>query len=195
MKKQNISNDNSNESFEEDLNFVQENKIFIYGEINSNFPERVIAPFVQLLDDLIEEEDKTIQIYISSPGGDIEYAFDFISLIELAKSSGVVIETYVTSGAASAASLIAICGSVRYISRRAYHLLHFARGDEYSHNLIMSKRNLKNFEFTQNEMLYLYEKYTNMTKKKLKKELLADNYIIHAQDLIKLKFADFLWEF
>lgn len=188
-----------NEELESDIsqnkyNFHDNGKFFIYGDIDETFPQNIIAPFATLVQTYSElTSPPPIEIWISSSGGDLSYTFDLITLMELAIASEIEILTYVTSTACSAASLIAVSGSQRVVSRRAYHLLHFARGADYSHNPIMSERNLENMKFLQSEMLQIYSSKTKLNIEQLEKDLLADNFIINGgQNLIDNGLADIL---
>lgn len=179
--------------YKTELNFTKGDNVYIYGDVDETFPKNIIAPFIELVQTKVKESNPTaINIHISSPGGLVHYCFDLISWMEYAKKKGIVINTYVTSTAYSTASVIAVVGTNRYVSRRAQLLIHFARGFDYSHNPEMTERNKQSFDFLQNEMIGVYTKYTKI--KDVRKKLLADNfYISGGQELIKQGFADELF--
>lgn len=173
------------------LNFSKGNNFYIYGDIDYTIPENIIAPMIEYIDrkkDLKDPGD--INIYVSSYGGYVQYGFDLISQMEQAKDLGFSVNTYVTSVACSCGSLIAVAGSKRYVSERAYHLLHFMRGSDYAHNPIMSDRNNENAKFWQKQLVDIYKKYTRL--KNIEKLLLPDNYMINgASQLIRHGLADY----
>lgn len=175
-------------------NFAEGNNFYIYSSIDDTFGRDILAPFTNKVSELSGKScecstPKVINIFISSVGGRLDYTFDLVTLIEKAKKSGIEVRTYVTSNACSGASLIAVSGSKRYISSRAYHLLHYARGGDFSHNPEMIARNTENGLFTQGELVKIYKKYTKV--KGLEKKLLADNYMINGgEECIKLGLAD-----
>ncbi len=72
-------------------------------------------------------KDGTIDLWITSPGGDWHVYKHILELVEIAKRSGVIVRTIVPSIAYSAGSMLAIVGSPghRYISRGAEHLVHY----------------------------------------------------------------------
>lgn len=175
-----------------DLNFFDGHNFYIFGEIDSSIPKSIIVPMISFIEKQSkknEQEMKEMNIYITSYGGDAHYAFDIITHIEFAKSIGIVVNTFVTSVACSAGSLIAVTGSNRFVSKRAYHLLHFMRGWAYSTSPEMTKRNTTNDLFLQDELVKIYQKYTKL--KKIEDKLLADNFMINgSDDLIKYGLAD-----
>ena len=124
------------------VNFASGNNFYIFGSIDDSIPKNIIVPFIEVVNKQMDKKDPAdINIYITSRGGYVNYGFDLITHIERAKDAGIEVNTYVTSEVCSCGSLIAVTGSNRYISKRAYHLLHFARGWDYSHNPTMLERN------------------------------------------------------
>lgn len=192
-----IKDDNSSKSKNPSFsggsqNFYSDNNFYIFGDVGKDFCKEIVVPFIEVVEqELSKKEPEDINIYITSPGGYVSYAFDLITHMEKAISAGINVNTYVTSYAASAGSLIAVSGSHRYISKRAYHLLHYMRGFDYSHNPIMSERNNENAQFWQDQLIDIYASKTKMKRKTLEKKLLADNYMINGSDeCIKVGLAD-----
>jgi len=164
------------------LNYSDKDNFYIYGDIDDTIPNEIISPMRKQLEIKKKEKKPTaINIFLSSYGGVVSYCFEIIGLIEEFKKAGIEVNTYTHSHVCSAASLIAVSGSKRYGGKRAYHLLHFARGNGfYSHNPIMIERNAENFKFLQKELVKIYEQYTKI--KDLEEKLLADNYMINGGD-------------
>lgn len=172
------------------MNFINNGKFFICGDIDDTLPEQIIAPFIREVELKSKLKNPSpIEIHITSNGGSVNFAFDLITQIEKAKRLGVPVHTYVTSCVCSAGSLIACVGHKRFVSKRAYHLLHFARGWEYSHNPVMSQRNAENWKWMQKELVDIYKQYTKI--KNIEDKLLADNYMVNGgKELIRLGLAD-----
>lgn len=173
-------------------NFCRAGKFYIYDAIDEDFPKAIIEPLVREIHDQLERSTRyPIEFFISSPGGIVNYGLDLISLFEIAEKNHIEIHTHVYSDACSCASLIAAAGTVRYVSSRASHLLHFARGWDYAHNPEMGKRNQEFFEFQQQELMNIYKTKTKGKIKDLEKKLLADNFRVNGgKDLIKFGLAD-----
>ena len=176
--------------YKQELNFTKGDNFYIYGDVDESFPKNIIAPFIELVDKKVKESNPTpINFHISSPGGFVQYCFDLISWIEYAKSKDIVINTYVTSVAYSCASIIAVTGTRRWVSKRSQFLLHFARSWDFSHNPEMSDRNKASHDFMQNENIEVYKKYSKL--KDIRKKMMSDNfYILGGDELIKTGFAD-----
>jgi len=173
---------------------AEDNNFYINGEIGDSFAKEIVQPFIKEVSrqsNLCKECGKRdgLNIFITSIGGSLEQAFDLISYIEKAKSLGLTVRTYVTSMACSAGSMIAVTGSKRYVSSRAYYHLHYARGGSYSHNPEMIDRNTENAHFVQGELVKVYKKYTKL--KGIEKKLLADNFMINGgEEIIRWGLAD-----
>lgn len=172
------------------LNFFKDTNFYIFGGIDSTMPEKIIAPFIEVVDKKSNlRKPGSINIYVSSYGGLVQYGFDLIAQIERAKDLGFQVNTFVSSTACSCGSLIAVTGTKRFIGERAYHLLHFARGGSYSHNPIMSERNLENDRFMQKALVDIYKKYTKL--RDIEAKLLADNFMVNgAAACIRAGLAD-----
>lgn len=176
--------------FNESNNFCKDGKFFIFDEIGDDFPKTIIAPLIREIDEQLEKSARyPIQFFINSPGGDVSMGLELISLFELAIKNQIEIYTYVQADACSCASLIAVCGSQRFVSTRSSHLIHFARGWDYAHNPEMGKRNQQYFEFLQKELVKIYKTKTKLTD--IEQKMLADNFrITSGKELIKFGLAD-----
>lgn len=190
MGKDNNKNSSRDQS---EVNFNIGKSFYIFGNVDESFPKQIIVPFVNAVDkSLLKKTQDELSIYITSNGGNVNYAFDLITHMERAIAEGVEVNTYVSSEACSCGSLIAVSGSKRYISRRAYHLLHFMRGWDFAHNPDMIDRNAENGKFWQNELVNIYKTKTKL--KDIEAKLLADNYMVNGgAACIKLGLADFLF--
>jgi len=74
--------------------------------------------------DIESAKPKALKIYINSNGGEL---FAAIPLIDAINNSKIPIETYIEGMAASAASLIAMAGHKRYITKNSFMLIHELR--------------------------------------------------------------------
>ena len=172
-------------------NFAKDGRFYIFGDIDENFSRDIIVPFIEEAHK--RKADKSInpiEIYINSYGGLVHEALDFVAHIEMAKLDLVQVHTYILSNAMSAATLIAIVGTKRIISKRTQFMIHYSRGFEYSHNPEMAKNNFEANLFQQKAIVGVYTQYTKVKEKDVEKKMLVDNYFISGQELIRLGFAD-----
>ena len=107
---------------------VQGNKIYFYTDIS----KETILSLNKQIDDLTKQmkiiqfthnlsEPPPIEIHICSDGGDI---FAANASIDKIINNKVPIYTYIEGVAASAASLISVCGHQRFISKNSCMLIH-----------------------------------------------------------------------
>lgn len=175
---------------EKEKHFVLGNKFYIQGEIGEELCAKITAPLIALIETKEKEKAPTsIDIYLCSPGGDVYPALDLVAQIERAKKIGIEVRTIVTGHVASAASLIAVTGHKRLVSKRASHLIHYARMWQYSNNPEMLDREYEFGKWLQQTLVDIYKEYTKLEDVETK--IKTDNYRINgAEDLIRLGLAD-----
>jgi len=106
---------------------VEENRIFFYCPVGSqealemNRLIRRLDIEMQYLSQRLDCRPVPIHLHIHSPGGSI---FAGLTIADTIKSCKTAIYTYVDGSAASAATLISICGKKRYISKNSFMLVH-----------------------------------------------------------------------
>lgn len=172
-------------------NFAKDGRFFIYGEIDEHFSRDIIVPFIEEAHKRkVDKSINPIEIYINSYGGLVHEALDLVSHIEIAKKDLVQIHIYTLANAMSAATLIAVVGTKRFISKRTQFMIHYSRGFEYSHNPEMAKNNLDANIFQQKAIVGVYTQYAKVKEKDVERKMLADNYFISGEELIRLGFAD-----
>ena len=93
---------------------LQDNIIFINDEIDSDSVSKYQSEILYLMSVLEKSKDKTIKIYINSPGGSLYDALGLYDIMQLAKNRGFTIRTINVGLAASAAALLLMAGSKGY---------------------------------------------------------------------------------
>lgn len=172
-------------------NFEANNTLYLYGDVDASLPKNFIYPLHKLIKERIRDNDtKPIDIHICSSGGDVDYCFDIISLIEYAKDNDVPIHTYTLSAGSSAAAMISITGSKRFISPRSILMFHYQRGFDYGHNPIMVDRNNTWNKHISSNLEALIQKYSNMPLADIQQKLLPDNWVITGSDILQYGLAD-----
>lgn len=121
--KDNNDNNNENNGLIRNVN----NNIYYSGNLHD---ESIFAITSNIINLQNEDNIKNINLHIQSNGGSL---LPSLGLIDLIKISNIPINTYIMGYAASAASLISVVGSERYISRHGVILIHQLKmGIEYS---------------------------------------------------------------
>jgi ATP-dependent Clp endopeptidase proteolytic subunit ClpP len=107
---------------------VVENTIFFYGEVNDSTCLDLNAILIDLDAKIwntfafIDSATKPhIKLRIKSDGGEI---FSALSTIDVIRNLKCDVYTYVDGCAASAATLLSICGKKRFIGKNAFMLIH-----------------------------------------------------------------------
>lgn len=117
-------------------------------------------------------EPAPIYLHINSGGGDLMAA---MSAVDAMKRSVVPIYTVVDGKAASAASLISVCGVKRYITRHSYMLIH-----QLSSGVIGKYQDIEdeydNCNLMMDDIIEIYKEGSSLTEKKIKKFLKRDKW-------------------
>ena len=105
-------------------NYMYKNTVYLLDEIS----DLSCAYLIGDLNDYVTDKrnfDTPLNFIINSPGGDVSVMMAILGLINIAKLNGIQINTFVMGVAASAASVIAIQGDVRKITKVSRHFVHF----------------------------------------------------------------------
>jgi len=126
-----------------------------------------------------------VKLFINSDGGEIFSAFTTVDRI---KSSKVPVHTYVEGIAASAATLISVCGKRRYIGKTGVMLVHQLRswcGGTHEN----FKDEAKNLEMLSDKIQKIYLEHTKFTKADLD-EILKHDIYLSAEECVKYGLVD-----
>lgn len=177
------------------------NEIFFYCGVNSdsinaliNAVDSVIEGQMEKQKSLIKEDvaNHKIVLYIDSYGGTIKDCFKFIDYINILKANHSIHLTTVCTGfVASAATLIALVGDTRYITKLTTYMLHelsCLSAGNYTH--VASQ--MKYINNLHENIIGLYLKYVpDMTREEISKMLLTETWLT-AHECEKLGFAKVL---
>lgn len=126
-----------------------------------------------------------IRLHIQSGGGMLMPTFYVCDVI---KGLDTPVEVYIDGFVASAASLIAICGSRRYMTKHSFMLIHQLQSQS-SGRLNEMKDELSNLDFFNNNAKDIYFENSNISQKTLDK-LLSDELWIDAKQCLELGLID-----
>jgi ATP-dependent protease ClpP protease subunit len=129
-----------------------------------------------------------IRLYIQSEGGDLIAALSTLGRIDELKNKGMEVHTIVEGIAASAATLISIGGSKRYIRRHATMLIHQLRSGFWG-TYAEFQDETENVALLMKEMRNIYSHYTKCKGKILDGILKRDLYL-SADECLKMGLAD-----
>ncbi len=177
------------EGYSKSLNFFDES-FYIHGEFDQTISTDIVPAMVKEIEKKKNQKDARIKFYINSHGGYAMYVKELIGHIDVAKSHGIIIETYVFGNAYSCGSILAVSGTkdYRYVGEHAEHLCHLGQAGSYSINDIeLERNNLRtkaHFDFVRS----IYRK--NCTIKDLNKVIKDDCLFIRGNEIIKMGLAD-----
>lgn len=151
-------------------NLVPEDEDFIllFGDIDDEKVQPVIEWIING-----DTNSPTLNLIISSDGGDICSAF---ALIDCIRTSKMQVNTIAMGKIASAALMIFMAGTKghRIITKNTSILTHqFYTANEGKHHELHAT--IKEYELTNNRMIDFYSERTGLTKQKVKKYLLPDS--------------------
>lgn len=133
-------------------------------------------------------EPMPIYLHITSYGGCL---LSGLRAVDAITSSQVPVHTVIDGYAASAATLMSVVGKRRYMTRHSYLLIH-----QLSSGLWGKYSELEddyhNCKTMMNNMYEIYEKYTDMKRDDLKKQMSRDIWWRH-KNCIKNGFIDEVW--
>ena len=186
---------------------LDDSVIFVSGMVEPNMANTIVAELLHLYYDKIkpkfeaaeeagkpresiEEKDRTIKMYINSPGGYVNDGLQIYDAMQLLKSEGVIIETMATGIAMSMGSILLVGGSEghRHAWPSANIMLHQISGG--------SQGVQKDMEISQEESKYLnerlkdvYRAHTDLTDEQI--EIIFDrDYYMRAEEAKELGIVD-----
>lgn len=174
---------------------INNNRIYFYGEVtkdsilvlNKQLDEtaRNLRVF-QVNYDMVAPPP--VRLYIQSDGGDLIAALSTLSRLVELKERGFEVHTIVEGLAASAATLISVGGSHRYIRRHAYMLIHQLRSGFWGTYAEFQDEN-KNVTLLMDQIRQIYKSYSKFRGKQLESILKRDLYL-SAEECVKMGLAD-----
>ena len=116
-------------------------------------------------------EPPPIKLHITTYGGMIHAAFSAIACI---KSSKVPVHTIVDGYAASAGTLISVCGARRYINRHSSMMIHELSAGVWGRMSVMEDQ-IEDMKKMMTKLKEIYTSHSNLTNKQLDKILKKDS--------------------
>ena len=172
------------------LNFYKGGRFYIGGAFDGSIQTNIV-PY--LFDDIAKKQgliEAKIQFIINSPGGATHVLKDLLSLIDIAKGSGIIVETLVFGNAHSCGSMLAVSGTkgFRMVGRHAEHLCHLGAAGNVSKNeedlKRFTARAKTHFDFIKS----IYKDNCNIPN--LDEVIHNDNFFVRGRNLVKFGLAD-----
>lgn len=171
-------------------NFFYGNYLFLLDELEEEKTYYAIADLAKYVNDT-ENHAKELNILINSCGGSVMLMNTIIGLINIAKLRGLEVNTYVFGMAASAASVIAVTGTHRVMSRNALHFVHFGTIPQFLTKVTEIPKSSKFVTRLQQQAEEIYlNNCENLSKEKYLNLIEDEMGYIFADECLKLGFCD-----
>jgi ATP-dependent protease ClpP protease subunit len=172
---------------------LQDGNIFFLNDFDENLEGEIVLPLIRQIQHQRLLRDGRIDLHINSWGGYAHLVEHIISLVEVAKRDGIVVNTIVPAVAYSAGSMLAVAGTPghRFIDRHAQHLVHYGTAggsNESTPEQIQRMYDQKSRHFKRLREHYLT--YTSIPEAELDRLLVDDLAFLTAAKVIKYGMAD-----
>jgi ATP-dependent protease ClpP protease subunit len=177
------------------LNFFYDGYVFLNDVLSTETCAYLIADITRFILDSTNS-NKNLTFIINSPGGSSFILNQISGLLSLAKLKGLSITTFVLGQAGSAASLIAVQGDIRGISKDSSHFVHFGTVT----NIIQKDSELDKYHIQNKDYrnrinnVYLNNCRGLLTKKKLFEIQEDECGTLTAEQCIEYGLCDFIIE-
>lgn len=172
-------------------NFITDDgRVYILGQFDRSISSNIIPGLIKLIEMKVEERDPKIDIYINSCGGYANELFGLLSILDIAKKSGITIVTYNIGIAYSCGSILAIYGDIRRMSKYADNVAHLGEvGFSFKTNKQIDRQTehgKKHF----GKIIDIYAEHTKVPRAKIEDMLSDDCLHLDAKQCLKLGFCD-----
>lgn len=161
----------------EDNSYVVDNNIYFNDDISMetinklNKQMRALQTKLMSMASNLNIEPPPIRLHITSNGGSVFAAFRCINCI---KGLTVPVHTIVDGYAASAATMISVCGDKRYINKYSNMLIHELRSATSWNKMSELEDEVENMKKIMDQIKDIYVEHTNLTRAELNKLLKRD---------------------
>lgn len=154
------------------------NNIYFTGELNDEscfkLSEAIVANNNKAMSD--DKSENHINLYIQSKGGSL---LPTLAVVDQIKNSPIPVHTYIRGYTASAATLLSVVGSKRFIYKHSLIMIHGIKfGNE---NVVSDLNELNDINYNTNLMLSIikdiYLENTNLNETDLEKMFLCDRWM------------------
>lgn len=171
-------------------NYMNQNCVFILDEITPKNCAQLIGDLTLFV---IQNSNTNtpLQVIINSVGGDVYTMMTIIGLLTLAKEKEIPVITFVMGLAASAASIIAIHGDIRYMTKLSRHFVHFGTICDITRKYDeIEKVYAQNKDYANRINDIYLSKCKNLNQKLLQELQNDERGYLTAEECLKLGFCD-----
>ena len=169
---------------------VINNDIYFYSEISVESILELTIAIKQLTTKLLIQNinyntDSNINLHIHSDGGDV---YAILSILHLMENNKIDIYTIIEGKACSAATILSLFGTKKYITQNSYMLIHNI-SSEFWGKMHEFEDEMKNLMLLTKDIKKIYRKYSSFTVKQLD-TLLKKDLLLNSNTCIKYGLVD-----
>ena len=143
-----------------------QNEIWFSFSVNNESINKVIKLMYEIIHDeklsaYRENNDLEIILHIDSGGGLVSSAFKFIDFVKQLQKKNIKLRTIINGKACSAATLMAIIGDKRQITKHSYAMIHELSSSTWG-SFSQLKSYQKHLDSTHNQIVDLYIHHNNL---------------------------------
>lgn len=181
----NLSNNIKLEEEEENEGKIgrTKNSIYLTGALTEQTCWGLTESLLGYKNQLLQNDNRfnNINLYIQSPGGAL---LPTLALVDEIRTLEIPVHTYIRGYAASAATLLSIMGSKRYMYNHSLMMIHGVKLNGYvSHSLTDVKDLNDNVNLFMETIKNIYLENSNITEEQLHKFFLRDKWISASEAL------------
>lgn len=153
------------------------NSIYLTGALNEDTCWALTQSLISYKSQLLHNNNKfnNINLYIQSPGGAL---LPSLALVDEIKTLEIPVHTYIRGYAASAATLLSVVGTKRYMYNHSLMMIHGVKLNGYETNTLLDVKDLNdNVNLFIETIKNIYLENTNLTEEQLEKFFFRDKWI------------------
>jgi len=171
-------------------NYVIDNNIYILGGFDDSISKGIIPNILPLIEQQKARKNGQINFLINSYGGYAKELYGLLAMVDMAKSEGIKITTFVLAHAYSCGSLLAVMGDERKMYRYADHLMHFGSTGDINETPEQLERNTKHQKEFFDNTVRMYAEHTKMRESVIRRKMSDDCFFLNADECLRYGLVD-----
>lgn len=165
------------------------NSIYLTGALTEQTCWGLTESLIGYKSQLLHNDNRfnNINLYIQSPGGAL---LPTLAVVDEIRTLEIPVHTYIRGYAASAATLLSVIGSKRYMYNHSLMMIHGVKLNGYESNSLTDVKDLNdNVNLFMETIKNIYLENSNITEEQLEKFFLRDKWI-SARDALSYGLID-----
>lgn len=159
------------------------NSIYLTGALTEQTCWSLTQSLLSYKSQLLHNDNRfnNINLYIQSPGGSL---LPTLAIVDEIRTLEIPVHTYIRGYAASAATLLSVIGTKRYMYNHSLMMIHGVKLNNYEANSLIDVKDLNdNVNLFMETIKNIYLENSNITEEQLEKFFLRDKWISASEAL------------